>query len=247
MKVRVLLLFLSAVCLLKADDSLRPRPATMVTDTAGILSTETRNELEYLLIGRKDDQKCELYVLIEKFPDLTAEEYQEELRSLGDHWSQNDWAILAHDPAKKAPPLVVTGGSFLDGEGETKWSENLNLIQDLSSQTWSEEFEIEGYIHRISDLLVFSSRRPHAEVRATARKEKQDREAVQNDKQARREKLIRYSSLGLAALAIILFLVWKLLAAARKYRFPETQWSRRLDAPHSGGSSLNHKFPPVQF
>lgn len=247
MKASILLLLLSSVILLKADDVARPKPAAMVTDTAGTLSTEALNNLEYLLVGRKDEQNCELYVFIEQSPDLSPEEYKTQLRNSGNQWSRNDWAILAHDPRKNEPPVIVAGGSFLDGDGENAWEEKVALIQDLSTRNWSKEIDIEAFAHRISDLLVFLSRQPHAESRAIARKEKLDREAAQKARKKHQNQLMSIAAMGVVAFVFLWLLIWKISSTTKKRRFPETQWSQRLEAPHSGGSSLNHKFPPVQF
>ena len=94
--------------------------------------------------------------------------------------------------------------------------------------------------------MLFYSTSADETARALVRIENDKKEVVSKAKAARQNLLLRISLAGFAVFLILAFLLRRAFLAVRKNRFPETQWSPRLEAPHSGGSSLNQNPPSTQ-
>ena len=137
------------------DDQVTPRPESLITDRLKFLSREARRALEDRLILRRDDYDCEIFVRIDRIPDIPTKEFRALLIQQGSHWSANNRAIIAYEPERIGRSVVVAGGPFLELADTEKWAEQVALFQDISIQTWSGKPDIEFLIHLISDASAF--------------------------------------------------------------------------------------------
>jgi len=203
--------------------------------------------LESFLRHQSNIFGTDVFVLLETLPDLPRDESIKRFNKTGDSWSDQNWAIIAYDPKSFRSPFVVSGGPFLQTTNSEFLLAEIELLQDLSLQSWSNKPDIDFLARQVAGTLVFFARARDANVNETV----QDLKVQANaERHAQESRNILFTGLLVASLFSLVIggiICRKIYMSQRKMLFPETRWPQRLGAPYSGGSSVKYHFePPAQ-
>ena len=241
-------LLIAILCssVLQAQDKISPdlkeRPLSHIYDPTNWLPRDTKDDLEDFLRIRSNDYNSELFLLLAPQPAFSSDESKLILQELGNSWSSDDWAIISYNPEQVGTPIIVTGGPFHKDINIKSWEYEIQLLQELSLQSWNDKPEIDYLVHKVSDSLTFSSRANDALVQKLVKNWKKVEEEKLRIAEEEKIRNIFIAFVSLASLIIISLILWKIHLRRRKMYFPKTKWQKRLGAPSSGGSTTKHQF-----
>ena len=242
----ILLVSLVLAALLQAQDKpsydRRERPLSFIHDPSNWLTRDIKVPLEDFLRARSNNYNTEVFLLLAPLPAHNPDQARLMLQEIGKSWSPHNWAIISYAPDQIRSPMVVLGGPFYERINVKNLDHEVQLIRDLSSQAWEERPDIDFLVHKISDTLTFNSRANDAYVQELARAWRDDEKEKLAATESKNIRLGLIAAIASAILITTLLLLWKLYLSCRKMTFPLTRWKKRLGAPHSGGSSVNHRF-----
>ncbi len=222
----------------------RERPLSFVSDPSFMLPEETRESLDLFLRTRSHKTQSEIFLLLEPLPEATADESKAILKDLGHSWSEKNWAIIAYRPGQINPPLIVAGGPLFKEVNPSAWEKEITTLQDLSLQSWQNTPDIDFLARKLSDSLVFFSQFKSATIQSLTKNRNEEFRKKYRSHKSKKALILTISTLSLLALGLLCFLSRKAYLAKRKMFFPETNWTSRLGAPHSGGSAAAQRFTP---
>ena len=240
--VSLIIAFFLSGSLIPAKRLSSEKPTSFISDPSRWFPRESREALEEFLTTRSDVLEVDVYLLLEPPLSQSSEEAKLSLQELGNSWSKKCWAIISYRPGQIGAPMIVTGGQLQEGISTKFWEEEVRVLQDLSVQTWGPPPDLDFLARSLSDSLIFTSRAQNTANQDLIKNWRKEGERKYREAEAHKALLISLSVASLILLILAGFLWRRLSLKHRKMTFPETRWSLRLQAPHSGGTAVKKSY-----